>query len=61
MWFWNPSKEEIKNWVEVKEKEFVEQENRKSRLSIEDWLQRLAEKNTFTRSDKLAEWNPEVI
>ena len=40
MWFWHPSKEEIKNWVEAKEKEFAEQENRKPRLFIEDWLQR---------------------
>ena len=40
MWFWNPWKEEIENWVEPKEKEFVEQENRNPRLSTEDWLQR---------------------
>ena len=40
MWFWNPSKEEIKNWVESKEKEFAEQENINPRLSAEDWLQR---------------------
>lgn len=40
MWFWHPSKEEIKNWIESKEKEFAKQENRNPRLSIEDWLQR---------------------
>ena len=40
MWFWYRSKEEIKNWVEVKEKEFAEKENTNPRLSIEDWLQR---------------------
>lgn len=40
MWFWHPSKEEIKNWVESKEKEFTKQENRNLRLSAEDWLQR---------------------
>ena len=39
MWFWHPSKEEIENWVESKEKEFAEQENRNMRLSTEDWLQ----------------------
>ena len=40
MWFWNPSKEEIENWVEAKEKEFAEQENKNPRISIERWLQR---------------------
>ena len=40
MLVWHPSKEEIKNWIESKEKEFVEQENRNLRLSAEDWLQR---------------------
>ena len=40
MCFWNPSKEEIQKWVESKEKEFTERENRNPRLSVEDWLQR---------------------
>ena len=40
MWFWNPSKVEIENWVEEKEKELAEKENRNPRLSTEDWLQR---------------------
>ena len=40
MWFWYPSKEEIENWVEVKEKEFAKKENINPRLSIEDQLQR---------------------
>lgn len=40
MWFWHPMKEEIKNWVEVREKEFVEQEHRNPRLLIESQLQR---------------------
>ena len=40
MWFWHPLKEEIENWVEVKEKEFSEKENQNPRLSIEDWIQR---------------------
>ena len=39
MWFWHPSREEIENWVESKEKEFTEQENRNLRLSAEDLLQ----------------------
>ena len=40
MWFWNPLKEEIKIWVESKEKEFVEKENKNPKLSTKDWLQR---------------------
>ena len=40
MCFWHPLKEEIENWVELKEKEFVEKENINPRLSAEDWLQR---------------------
>lgn len=35
MWFWHPSKEEIENWVEAKEKEFVEQEKSNTRLSLQ--------------------------
>jgi hypothetical protein len=40
MWFWNPPREEIKTWVESKEKEFAKKENKNPRLSTEDWLQR---------------------
>jgi hypothetical protein len=40
MWFWHPLREEIENWVEVKEKEFAEKENKNPRLSIEEWLER---------------------
>ena len=40
MYFWNPSKEEIQQWVESKEKEFAERENRNPQLSVEDWLLR---------------------
>ena len=40
MWFWCPLKEEIENWVESTEKEFVEQENRNPRIYAKDWLQR---------------------
>ena len=84
-WFWNPSKEEIENWVEAKEREFVEQENINPRISAKDWLQRyifsdihevffatfftvlhawlsrLAEYETFSRSDIPAEWTLELI
>ena len=37
---WNPTKEELNHWVESKEKEFAEKENKSPRLSIEDWLQK---------------------
>ena len=40
MCFWNPSREEIQQWVESKEKEFAERENRNPWLFVEDWLQR---------------------
>ena len=40
MCFWNPSREEIQLWVESKEKQFTERENRNPWLSVEDWLQR---------------------
>lgn len=40
MWFWHLMKEEIENWVKVREKEFVEQENENPRLLTESWLQR---------------------
>ena len=40
MWFWHPSKKEIEVWLESKEKEFVEKENRNPNLTAEDWLQR---------------------
>ena len=36
MWFWNPSKEGIKIWVESKEIEFIEKENKNPKLSTED-------------------------
>ena len=40
MWFWYPSKAEIENLVEEKEKEFAEKENKNPRPFTEDWLQR---------------------
>ena len=38
MFCWNPTKEELNQWVESKEREFVAQENKSPRLSTEDWL-----------------------
>lgn len=40
MCFWNPSGEEIQQWVESKEKEFAKRENKNPRLSVKDWIQR---------------------
>ena len=40
MYFWHVSKEEIQKWVESKEKEFTERENKTPQLSVKDWLQR---------------------
>ena len=34
MCFWNPSREYIQQWVESKEKEFAEKENRNPRLFV---------------------------
>ena len=44
MFCWHPTKEELNHWVESKEREFAEKQNKSPRLSIEDWLQ----KNIFT-------------
>ena len=40
MCFWNPSREEIQQWVESKEKELIERENINPRFFFEDFLQR---------------------
>ena len=40
MFCWHPTKEELNQWVESKEREFAEKENKSSRLSTEDWLQK---------------------
>ena len=40
MWFLHPSKEEIESWVESREIEFTEKENKSPRLSTEYWLER---------------------
>ena len=38
MFCWHPTKEELNQWVESKEREFAEKENKSPRLSTEDWL-----------------------
>ena len=40
MFCWNPTKDELNQWVGSMEKEFSEQENKSPRLSAEDWLQK---------------------
>ena len=40
MFCWHPTKEELNQWVESKEREFAVQENKSPRLSTEDWLQK---------------------
>ena len=40
MWMWNLSKKEIQDWIELKEWEFVKQENGKPRLASKAWLQK---------------------
>ena len=40
MCFWNTSREEIQKWVESKEKEFTERENKNPQIFVEDCLQR---------------------
>ena len=44
MFCWNPTKEELNQWVESTEREFAVTENKSPTLSTEDWLQ----KNIFT-------------
>src|SRR5271156_47768 len=45
MFCWHPTKEELNQWVESKERKFAEKENKSPRLSTEDWLQ----KHIFTK------------
>ena len=40
MFYWHPTKEELNQWVESKEKELAEKENKSPRLSTKDWLQK---------------------
>ena len=40
MFYWNPTKEELNQWVESTEREFVVTENKSPTLTIEDWLQK---------------------
>jgi hypothetical protein len=37
---WFPSKIDIQKWIEDKEKDFAEAQNKNPKLSTEDWLQR---------------------
>ena len=38
MFCWHPTKEELNHWVESKEREFAEKQNKSPTLSTEDWL-----------------------
>ena len=40
MFCWHPTRDELNQWVESKEKEFSKQKNMSPRLSTEDWLQK---------------------
>ena len=40
MFCWNPTKEELNQWVGSKEREFAATENKSPRLSTEYWLQK---------------------
>ena len=40
MFYWHPTKEELNQWVESKEREFDEKENKSPRFSKKDWLQK---------------------
>lgn len=44
---WNPSKKEIQEWVEQKEWEFAEEENRSPCLSTERWLEKYIFKDQY--------------
>ena len=49
MQFWYPNKKEIQDWLEKKETEFAEKENRNPRVSTEAWL----DKYIFTDEHKI--------
>ena len=38
MFYWHPTKEELNQWAESKEREFAEKQNKSPTLSTEDWL-----------------------
>ena len=40
MFYWHPTKEELNQWVESTEREFVVTENKSPTLSTKDWLQK---------------------
>ena len=49
MQFWYPNKKEIQDWLEKKETEFAEKENRNPRVSTEAWL----DKYIFTNEHEI--------
>ena len=61
MFCWNPTKEELNQWVGSKEIEFSMIENKSPRLSTEDWLQKhifidLHEIFFVTYANELYDW-----
>ena len=61
MFYWHPTKEELNQWVESKEREFATKENKSPRLSTEDWLQKhiftdLHEIFFVTYANELYDW-----
>ena len=61
MFCWHPTKEELNQWVESKEREFAKKENKSLRLSTEDWLQKhiftdLHEIFLVTYANELYDW-----
>ena len=61
MFCWQPTKEELNHWVEYKEREFAEKENKSPRLSTKDWLQKhiftdLYELFFVTYANELYDW-----
>jgi hypothetical protein len=38
--FWRPTKKEITDWLEIKERYFTQQENRNPQMSDKQWMQK---------------------
>ena len=47
MFMWHSSKNEIQDWVEQKEREFSDQENRSPCMSSKNWLQKYIFKDQY--------------
>ena len=65
MFYWHPTKEELNQWVESKEREFTEKENKSPRLSTDAWLQKhifieLHEIFFVTYANELYDWLSKV-